>query len=63
MFKALHLRYDIDRLYMSRKWDKGNVGIRDSLDVSTQEREVYNKKGKNRKITAAINGMGNIKTD
>ena len=40
MHKALHLRDDIDRLYVSRKEGRrGFTNIKDSVDTSIQELE------------------------
>ena len=42
MHKALHLRDDIDRLYVSRKeGEKGIASIEDSVDASIQRLEDY----------------------
>ena len=42
MHKALHLRDDVDRLYVSRKEEgRGLVSIKDSVDASIQRLEDY----------------------
>ena len=51
MHKALHPRYDIDRLYVSR--------IEDSIDASTQRREDYIEKHEGGLITAIRNDTDN----
>ena len=42
MHKALHPRFDVDRLYVSRiEWERGFAGIEDSVDASIQWLEEY----------------------
>ena len=48
MHKALHLRDDVDRLYVSRKeGERGLASIEDTVDVSIQRLEDYIKKNTN----------------
>ena len=53
MNKALHLRDDLSRLYVSRKEGRGLISIEDCEDKSTQELVDYIKKSKERLITEA----------
>ena len=39
MHKALHLKDDIDRLYVSRKGGRGLANIEDSVDTSIRRHE------------------------
>ena len=53
MHQALHLRDDVDRIYVSRK--EGRIGlasIEDSVDASIQRLEDYGEKHKEVLITA-----------
>ena len=53
MHKALHLRKDVDRLYVSRKeGGRGLASIEDSVDESRRRLEDYIEKGGGRLITA-----------
>ena len=53
MYKALHPRDDVDRLYVSRKWGEGGLAsIEDSVDASTQRFEDYIEKHEGGLITA-----------
>ena len=58
--KALHLRGDVDRLYVSRK--KGGIGlasIEDRVNASIQRLEVYIEKHERGLITAIRNDTDN----
>ena len=56
MHKALHLRDDVDRLYVSRKeGGRGLASIEDSVDVSIQRLEDYIQKHAGGLITAIRN--------
>ena len=47
MHKALHPRYDVDRLYASRNEEgRGLTSIEDSVDASIQRLEDYIKKSR-----------------
>ena len=60
MYKALHPRDDIDRLYMLRKeGGKGIVSIQDNVDNLIQRLEDYIKKRRRRLITATRNNTDN----
>ena len=60
MHKALHPRYDVDRLYVSRKeGGRGLASIEDSVDASIQRLEDYIKKYEGRLITATRNDTDN----
>ena len=61
--KALHLRDDVDRLYMSRK-EGGRVltSIEDSVDASIKQLEDYIEKPRKRVITATRNNTEVTKT-
>ena len=62
MHKALHLRDDVDRLYVSRKESgKWLSRIEDCVDASTLED--YIKKSKKRLITTVSNSDGILRTD
>ena len=61
MHKALHLRDDIDKQYVSRKGGSGFDNIEDSVDASTGQLKDYIKKCKERPITATKISTGNIK--
>ena len=64
MYKALHLRNDIGRLYVSRnEGGRGYANIAGCLDESIQGIEKCIKKSKERMITAASDNIGNIKTN
>ena len=56
MHKALHTRYDGDRLCLSRKEGRrGLTSIQDNVDASIQRLEDYTKKHGGRLITATRN--------
>ena len=60
MHKALHLRDDVDRLYLSRKvGGRGLASIEDSVDASIQRLEDYIEKHEGGLITAIRNDTGN----
>ena len=60
MYKALHPRDDIDRLYVSRrKGGRGLASIEDSIDASIQRLEDYNEKHGEGLITSARNDTDN----
>ena len=60
MYKALHPRDDVDRLYVSRKKrGKGLASIEDSVDASIQRLEDYIEKHERGLITAIINDTDN----
>ena len=53
MYKSLHPRNDVDRLYMSRKeGGRGLASIEDSDDASIQRLEYFIEKRRGRLITA-----------
>ena len=53
MHKTLHPRYDVDRLYVSRKErGRGFASVEDSVDASKQRLEDYIEKQSGRLITA-----------
>ena len=61
--KALHLRDDVDRLYVSRKeGGRGLAIIDDSVDASIQRLEDYIEKYERGLITATRNDTDNMKT-
>ena len=61
---TLHLRDDMDRLYVLRKeGERGVASIEDGLDASIQGLEDYIKKNKEKLITAASNSSDNIRTN
>ena len=56
MHKALHPRYDVDRLYMSKKdGGRGLASTEDSVDASIQQLEDYRERRGGRLITATRN--------
>ena len=60
MYKVLHSRDDIARLYMSRKeWARGLANIENKVDTSIRRLEDYIKKSKERLITATRNDTNN----
>ena len=60
MHKALHPRYDVDRLYVSRKEEgRGLARIEDSVDASIQRLEEYVKKHERGLITTSRNDTDN----
>ena len=60
MHKALHLRDDVERLYVSRKeGGRGLASIEDSVDASIQRLEDYIQKHERRLITATRNDTEN----
>ena len=60
MHKALHLRDDVDRLYVPRKEaERGLASIEVSVDTSIQRLEDYLKKQKRGLITAIRNNIDN----
>ena len=64
MHKILHLRNDIERLYVSRKeGGRGLVIIEDCVNASIQRLEDYIKKSQERLSTAASNSTDNKKTN
>ena len=64
MHKALHLRDDLDRLYVPRKeGGKGFASIEDGVEASIQRLEDYIQKGGGRLITATRNNTDNTRTN
>ena len=64
MHKALHLRDDVDWLYVSRKeGGRGLASIEDSVDGSIKRLEDYIEKHEGRLITAIKNDSDNTMTD
>ena len=64
MHKALHLRDDVDRYYVSRKeGGRRLTSIKDSVDVSRQRLEDYIEKRGGRLITATSNNSDNTRTN
>ena len=64
MYKALHPRDDIDRLYVSRKEEeRGLASIEDCADISIWRLENYIEKQGGGPITATRNNTDNIKTN
>ena len=64
MNKALHLRYKIDRLHVSRKGGGRRLAsIEESVDPSMRGLKDYIKKSKERLITAVNNSTENIRTE
>ena len=59
MHKALDLRYDVDRLYVSRKDRRGLACIEDTVDASIQRLEDYIEKRERRQITTIRNDTDN----
>ena len=60
MHKTMHPRYDVDRLYVSRKEGRRVlVSIKDSVDVSIQRLEDYIEKHEGGLITAIRNETDN----
>ena len=60
MHKALHLRDDVDRLYVSRKeGGRGLTSIENSIDASIQRLEDYIRKHDGELITAIRNDIDN----
>ena len=58
--KALHPRYDVDRLYVSRKVvERGLASIEDSVDVSIQRLVDYTEKHEGGLITTIKNNIDN----
>ena len=56
LYKALHLRDDVDRLYVSRKeWGRGLASIEDSVDASIQRLEAFIEKHERGLIIAIRN--------
>ena len=51
MRKALHLKDDIDRVYVSKEGGRALVNFQDCLDASGQKLEDYVKKYKERIMT------------
>ena len=63
MHKVLHLRDDVDILYVSRRErGKGLAGIEDSVDISIQRHENYAEKRRGRLITATRNNTNDTGT-
>ena len=64
MHKTLHLRDDVDRLYVSRKeGGRGIASIEDSVDTSIQRLEDYIEKHERGLITAIRNNTDNTIDD
>ena len=63
MHKALHPRYEVERLYVSRKQRRGLASIEDSVDASIQRPEDYIEKHGGGLITATRNDTDNTKTN
>ena len=64
MHKVLHLRDDVDRLYVSRKeGGRGLASIEDSVDASIQRLEDYIEKHEGGLITAIKNDTDNTVTN
>ena len=64
MNQVLHLRDDIDRLYVSRKGGGRELAnLEGSVEASIQGLEDNIKKSKERWITAVSNGINNIRTN
>ena len=62
MYKALHHRDDVDRLYVSRKESgRGLAGIEDSVDISIQRLEDYIEKRGGVWIAATRNNTDNTR--
>ena len=62
MNRALHLRYDINRLYISRKeGGRWFASIEDCMDASKWGIKDYIKKSKEKWITVASNTIDNIR--
>ena len=59
MYKVLHHRDDVDRLYVSRKERRELASIEDSVHASIQRLEDYIKKHKQGLITAIRNNTDN----
>ena len=60
MHKALHPRYDVDRLYVPRnEWGRGLANIEDSVYTSIQRLEDYIEKHERGLITAITNNIDN----
>ena len=64
MHKALHLRDDIDRLYVSRKEEgRGHANIKDSIEASIKWLKDYTEKHSGGLITAIRNDTNNTIDD
>ena len=64
MHKVLHPRYDVDRLYVSRKeGGRGLASIEDSVDASIQRLEDYIEKHEEGLTTAIENDTENTVTN
>ena len=64
MHKALHLRDDVDRLYVPRKEGRRRlVSIEDSVEASIQRLEEYTEKHERGLITASRNDTDNTIDD
>ena len=64
MYKAVHPRDDIDRLYVSReKAGKGICSFEECVDASIRGLEDYIKERKERQITKPRNVPNNIRTN
>ena len=62
MHKAIHPRYDVERLYVSRKEGRrGLASIKDSVDASIQRFEDYMRKHERGLFTAIRNDTDNRK--
>ena len=64
MHKALNLRDDVDRLYISRKeGGRGLTSIENSVDASIQRLDEYIEKHEGGLITATRNDTNNAKAN
>ena len=63
MQKALHSRDDVDRVYVSRKGERGLTSIKDSVDISIQLLQDYIQKRGGRLHTASRNNTNTMKTN
>ena len=60
MHKALHPRYDVDKLYVSRKeGGREFTSIEDHVNASIEQQEDYIEKDRGRLITATRNNTDN----
>ena len=63
MHNSLHLREDVDWLYVSRReGGRGHASIEDSVEISIQRLEDYIEKRGGRQITATKNNTNDTKT-
>ena len=63
MHKALHPRDDVNRLYMSRKEERGVTSIKNSIYASIQRLNDYLETPGRRQITITRNNADNIRTN